>query len=79
VQQIGKYFSERLNKILDDLDMPTPIRERAVLLSKMLDIPKQQAWSLLDGHLIPDDDLLARIAAELEVEPHQLTGEKKNS
>ncbi|MES2217649.1 MAG: hypothetical protein V4501_04465 [Pseudomonadota bacterium] len=77
MQQIGKHFSERLNKILDELDMPTPIRERALLLSKMLAIPKQQAWSLLDGHLIPDNDLLERIAAELEVEPHQLTGDKK--
>jgi hypothetical protein len=77
VQQLGKYFSERLNRILDDLDMPTPVRERAILLSKMLDIPKQQAFSLLDGHLIPDTVLLERIAAELEVEPYQLTGEKK--
>jgi hypothetical protein len=77
VQQLGKQFSERLNKILDELDMPVPIRERAALLSKMLDIPRQQAFSILDGHLIPDAQLLERIAAELEVEPHQLTGSKK--
>jgi hypothetical protein len=49
VQQLGKQFSERLNKILDELDMPVPIRERAALLSKMLDIPRQQAFSILDG------------------------------
>jgi hypothetical protein len=77
VQHLGKHFSERLNKILDELDMPTPVRERALLLSKMLDIPKQQAWSLLDGHMVPDADLLERIATELEVEPLQLTGDKK--
>ena len=77
MQQLGKQFSERLNKILDDLDMPAPVKERATLLSKMLDIPKQQAWSILDGHLLPDATLLEKIANELEVDPHQLTPSKK--
>lgn len=77
MQQIAKQFAEHLNKTLDDLDIPTNNRERSVILSKMLDIPKQQAWSLLEGHLVPDDSLLQKIATELEVEADWLLGKKE--
>ncbi len=63
-----KQFAEALNKGLDELDVPIQIRERASILSKMLDIPKQQAWNLLEGLQMPDADLLQRIKEELEIE-----------
>lgn len=77
MQQIAKQFAARLNKILDDLGMPVPPRERALSLSKMLDIPKHQAWGLIDGHITPDADLLERLASELDVDAHTLMDEKK--
>jgi hypothetical protein len=77
VQQIAKHFAVRLNKILDDLGMPIPPRDRALTLSKMLDIPKHQAWGLIDGHIVPDQDLLERIAIELDVDPQMLMDDKK--
>lgn len=67
MQTNAKYFSEKLNKGLDDLGVPTG-RERSVILGKMLHIPKQQAWSLLEGHVYPDENLLEQIASELEVD-----------
>lgn len=64
----AKDFAEKLNKCLDESDAPSPVRERASILSKMLDIPKQQAWSILEGHLLPEHSLLQRIAVEFEVD-----------
>lgn len=69
LQQSAKVFSEKLNKCLDELGTPTNIRERTSILSKMLHIPKQQAWALLEGHLYPDKILLHEIITELEVDP----------
>ncbi len=74
--QSAKLFSERLNACLDDTDAPASIRERAVILSKMIDIPKQSAWTLLEGHVLPDQDTLQKIANEFEVDPKWLSGEK---
>lgn len=68
MQQNAKQFGEQLNKALDELNVPINIRERSVILSKMVHIPKQQAWGLLEGQIFPDNDLLSSIAAELEVE-----------
>jgi len=77
VQQLAKRFSDNLNKALDDLGLPTTTRERAAAFSKLIDIPKQQAFAFLEGHLIPDDELLNQIASELDVEPEWLLGHKK--
>lgn len=76
VPQTAKHFAERLNNCLDDTGAPMQARERAAILSRVLDIPKQQAWSLLEGHQLPDTALLQRIAAEFEVDPQWLSGEK---
>ena len=78
MQQTAKQLAEQLNKSLDDLNTPAPMRERAAFLGKMLDIPKQQALSLLEGHLIPDDNLLERIEAELEIDINMLEDKDKN-
>ncbi len=66
VQHSAKQFAEKLNQLLDDMDVPNGIRERSVIFSKMLNIPKQQGWALLEGQIIPDQDLLSKIAAELD-------------
>jgi transcriptional regulator with XRE-family HTH domain len=72
VQQIAKRFAQRLNKCLDELDMPVATRERAALFGKMLDIPKQQVWSWLEGHTYPTHDELQQIGAELDVDAEWL-------
>jgi hypothetical protein len=67
-QQSAKGFAEALNKSLDEIGAPIHIRERSIILSKMLSIPKQQAWALLEGHIFPDMSLLQQIASELEID-----------
>lgn len=67
MEKNAKHFSTQLNKYLDELGMPNGTRERAVILGKMLHIPKQQAWSLLEGHTLPDDTIRQQLADELEV------------
>lgn len=71
-----KQFAERLNNCLDENGAPINIRERSMALSKLLNIPKQQAWSILDGQQLPDNELLHKIANEFEVEANWLRGEK---
>ena len=71
-----KLFAQRLDQCLNDMDAPTNDRERALVLSKLLDIPRQQAWSLLEGYQLPEAALLTRIANEFEVDPYWLSGEK---
>ena len=68
MQQHTKAFASRLNRCLDDLGMPVNVRERSAIFSKMMHIPKQQAWSLLEGHAYPDGNLLNQLAVELEVD-----------
>ena len=72
----AKRFAEKLNHCLDQTDAPIQVRERAVILSKMLDISKQQAWSLIEGQQVPDQELLQKIAYEFEVDPEWLSSEK---
>lgn len=72
----GKLFAQRLNGCLDDMGAPSQIRERSTVLSKLVDVPKQQAWSLLEGQQTPDQDLIEKIAAEFEVDAKWLCGEQ---
>ena len=78
MQQNAKQFADQLNKSLDELGAPINIRERSVVLGKMLHIPKQQAWGLLEGHLLPSDDLLQEIANELEIDVSTLLKKGKS-
>lgn len=71
--QHAKHFVERLNQCLNETGAPPSMRERAAILSKMLDIPKHQAWSFLDGHQLPNQELLQKIAHEFEVDLKWLT------
>lgn len=72
----AKQFAQRLNHCLDETDAPISMRERAVILSRMLDIPKHLAWSMIEGHLLPEPDLMVRIANEFEVDLKWLSGNK---
>jgi hypothetical protein len=76
VSQSARLFSDRLNHCLDETGAPPSIRERAAILSKMIDIPKQLAFSMLEGHQMPAHEMLEKIANEFEVEPTWLSGEK---
>lgn len=67
MQQNPKLFAEKLNQGLNDLGVPINIRERSIILGRMIHIPKQQAWALLEGHIFPDENLLEQIAIELDV------------
>jgi hypothetical protein len=71
-----KLFSERLNYCLDETGAPSSVRERAAILSKMIDIPKQTAFSLLEGQQSPAKDTIEKIADEFEVDAAWLSGEK---
>lgn len=68
MQQNAKQLAVQVNKTLNDLGVPMNNRERAGILSKMLDITKQQAWSLLDGNILLDNTLLKKISTELEID-----------
>jgi hypothetical protein len=70
----AKRFAEKLNHCLDETGAPAQVRERACILSKMLDIPKQQAWGLLEGQQVPDQTLLSKVASEFEVDLKWLAG-----
>ena len=70
-----RIFSQRLNHCMNEFDAPESARERAVILSKMIDIPKQLAWSYIEGHQFPDEPNLKKIASEFEVDPKWLLGE----
>lgn len=76
VTQTAKQFAEKLNSCLDDSGAPTNARERSVVLAKMLDISKQQAWNLVEGLQLPDDNLLTQIANEFEVDREWMAGKK---
>lgn len=67
-------FTERLHQCLDETGAPSSIRERAVILAKMMDIPKQLAFAMLEGHQTPDKEMLQKLASEFEVESDWLSG-----
>ena len=71
-----RHFAQCLNHCLDETGAPANARERAAIISKLLNIPKPQAWSLIAGQQVPDPDLLQLIATEFDVEIAWLSGEK---
>lgn len=67
MQLTAKQIAMELSKYLDELGAPAIIRERSAILSKILDIPKQLAWSLLEGQAALDPELWDKINMELEL------------
>jgi hypothetical protein len=76
VTQRARYFADKLNDCLDDMDAPPSTRERAIILSKMLDIPKQEAFRLLQGSQPPAPELLQKLASEFDIDMKWLSGDK---
>jgi len=70
----NKLFSERLNKELDDIGVPLLVNERVDVFAKLTNVPKFKAEALLSGTALPDADLLALLANELEVNGEWLVG-----
>jgi hypothetical protein len=69
VQLNAKKLAHQINKSLDEIGVPENSKERLNIFIRMLDIPRQQAWSLLEGQSIPDEQILVKIANELEFDP----------
>lgn len=67
MQHTAKQVALELCKYLDEIGAPPIIRERSAILSKILDIPKQLAWGLLEGQAALDPELWSKINAELEL------------
>lgn len=63
----AKRFAENLNTFLDEMGMDEGIQERASILAKMLQIPKDKARVLLLGSVMPDDVILERLSEELDI------------
>lgn len=64
---INKKFSERLNKELDSIGVPTRYDERVKAFSKIFHINPFRAKTILEGHFPTDESLLKNIAEELEI------------
>lgn len=71
---LNKRFSERLNKALDNIEVPEETSERIAILSKLIKVPKFKAEALLSGIANPDTELLNALARELEVNVDWLVG-----
>lgn len=71
-----RQFADKLNHCLDDMDAPKGDRERAGILSKLIGIPRHISHSLLQGHKMPEDELIERLAIEFDVETQYLCGRK---
>jgi len=70
-----KKFAERLNKTLDEIELPTQHDERVDSFAKLLKIPRFKADALLTGALWPDPQLLDLLINELEVAKDWLLGD----
>lgn len=70
----NKIFSERLNAELDEIGMPQRMTDRIETFAKFIDVPKFKAQSMLSGTTIPDEQILAFLARQLEVSESWLLG-----
>ncbi|MBP6918155.1 MAG: hypothetical protein KBB94_04510 [Legionellaceae bacterium] len=70
----NRLFSERLNAELDEIGMPQRVDERIETFAKFIDLPKFKAQAVLNGTTIPDEQVLALLARQLEVNVLWLLG-----
>ncbi len=70
----NKRFAERLNAELDEIGMPQRNTDRIETFAKFIDVPKFQAQSVLNGTTIPNEQVLAFLAHQLEVSVSWLLG-----
>lgn len=74
-----KVFSERLNNELSAIGMPEHFPERIEIFAKVFKTPKFKAEALLNGHTLPDKDLLNLLSQELEVSSNWLLGDETST
>jgi hypothetical protein len=70
-----KVFSQRFNRELALLGFPDDLNEKIKAISKVFNINRHLANSLIFGNSLPSDELLDKIASILEVCPIWLSGE----
>lgn len=70
----SKVFSQRFNRELAALGFPEELTEKIKAVSKVFEVSRHLANSLIFGHILPENDQLDRIAAILEVCPQWLGG-----
>lgn len=73
----NKQFSDKVNKELDSIGVPSLIQERVEIFAKLLQIPRFKAEAMLNGLTLPDDEILDRLANELEVNKEWLLGKSE--
>jgi hypothetical protein len=74
----NKVFSERLNHELNSIGMPERIDERIVTFSKVFKMPRYKSEAILNGNVLPDTELLQKLAIELEVSTAWLLGDDRD-
>ncbi|MDI9817787.1 MULTISPECIES: hypothetical protein [unclassified Legionella] len=73
----NRQLSERLNKELDVIGVPSPSAERVKIVAKLFKLPKFKAEALLNG-LLTDSKIVDDIAEELEINPQWLIGNSQH-
>jgi hypothetical protein len=70
----SKVFSQRFNRELATLGFPEELTEKIKAVSKVFEISRHLANSLIFGHILPQNEQLDKIASVLEVCPLWLSG-----
>lgn len=70
----SKVFSQRFNRELATLGFPEELSEKIKAVSKVFEVSRHLANSLIFGHVLPEGEQLDRIASILEVCPQWLGG-----
>lgn len=73
----NKVFSERLNHELNEMGMPERMEERIEVFSKLFKTPRFKSEAILNGEILPDNELLEKVAEELEVSVDWLLGREQ--
>jgi hypothetical protein len=70
----NKVFSQRFNRELSMLGFPEELNEKIKAISKVFDVTRHLANSMIFGQMMPPHDKVDRIAEILEVCPQWLSG-----
>jgi hypothetical protein len=62
-----KHFTAKLHQQLDEIGLPEREDERIDAFAKLFHQPRFKAASILSGQMIPDQELLEKLANEFEV------------
>jgi hypothetical protein len=70
----SKVFSQRFNRELASLCFPEELMEKTRAVARVFGVSRYHANSMIYGHMLPDEEVLEKIAAILEVCPQWLAG-----